>query len=100
VTIPKTVTDIGGYTFRSPTFYDTPWLDGQTDDFVIVGDGVLLAYNGGSKTPVLPQTVKTIAGGLAWPEDLVSLTMTQAQHEAAKAVAYALPDDLKVIVQG
>jgi len=98
VTIPSTVAAIGGYTFRTPTFYDTPWLDNQTDDFVIVGDGVLLDYNGASKTPVLPFSVKTVAGGLDWPTDLVSVTMTKAQFEKAAAEPHALPSDLTVIV--
>lgn len=41
VTIPSTVTEIGQYAFRN-----TSWLDSLEDEFVIVGDGICLAYHG------------------------------------------------------
>lgn len=38
----------------------TPWMDSQTDEFVIVGDGVLLGYNGSDTDVVIPNGVKYI----------------------------------------
>lgn len=64
VNIPDSVTDIG-----NKAFADTPWLqnwlDGKTsdseeEDFLIVGDGILLAYRGKEKHVTIPETVKQI----------------------------------------
>lgn len=55
VTIPDSVQVIGGCAF------DTPWLNYLTDEFVIVGDGVLLDYNGTESDVVIPDTVKYIS---------------------------------------
>ena len=43
-------------------FKYTPWLEAQTDDFVIVGDGILLKYFGSSRQIVIPDGVKEICG--------------------------------------
>ena len=40
-----------------------------SQDFLIVGDGVLLAYRGTEKQITLPDEVKTVADG-AIPEDI------------------------------
>ena len=65
VTIPHTVTSID-----SKAFQYTPWMDaflkGESHpgtDFLIVGDGILLAYRGNAETVVIPEGVKTIADG-------------------------------------
>ncbi|MBR6107919.1 MAG: leucine-rich repeat domain-containing protein [Oscillospiraceae bacterium] len=42
-------------------FAGTPFLNGQTGDMVIVGDGILLQYRGSSAAPEIPSSVKTIA---------------------------------------
>lgn len=80
VTIPDSVT-----TIEENAFAHTPWLenwmtgetetaseeagesDGQNasgeDDFLIVGDGILLAYRGTDEDPQLPANVKSVAPG-------------------------------------
>lgn len=63
VTIPDSVTAIG-----TKAFADTPWLDnwlngtskGGEDDFLIVGDYILLAYRGNSAKVEIPEGVKQI----------------------------------------
>ena len=63
VTIPDSVTSIG-----TKAFADTPWLDnwlngtskGGEDDFLIVGDHILLAYRGNSAKVEIPEVVKQI----------------------------------------
>ncbi len=48
-------------TFVGPdAFYDTAWLNAQ-NDFVILGDGVLVAYKGSNSAVVIPNNVKRIA---------------------------------------
>ena len=43
-------------------FGRTPWLEAKKDDFVVVGDGILLKYFGSSKQIVIPDGVKEICG--------------------------------------
>lgn len=42
--------------------YGTPWYQGLKDEFVIVGDGVLIKYNGTKSGVILPDNVKAIGG--------------------------------------
>lgn len=63
VTIPKSVKTIEEKAFSNTKWLDT-WLSSKKaegDDFLIVGDGILLAYRGERKDVVLPDTVKIIA---------------------------------------
>lgn len=55
VMIPAGVTRIG-----DDAFYRTPWLIGQKDEFVVVGDGVLIDFNGLSSAVEIPDGVKFI----------------------------------------
>lgn len=50
------------WSIESSAFADTPWLAAQTDEFAVVGDGVLIRYNGSAKDVVIPQNIKHIAG--------------------------------------
>ena len=61
VTIPTTVTEIEPYAFEN-----TPWLENWrktegTSDFLVVGDGVLLAYRGSDSKIEIPEGIKVIA---------------------------------------
>lgn len=82
VSIPATVTQI-----EAKAFEKTPWLEnwknGSGSDFLIVGDGILLAYRGNSTVVALPEGVKQIA-----PEAFLNHTeITEVQ----------LPNSLKLI---
>ena len=57
ISIPDTVSDIGWGIVQG-----TPWLDNQTEEFVIAGKGFLLAYTGADATVTIPDTVSTIGG--------------------------------------
>ncbi len=67
VVIPGSVTAI-----EENAFAYTPWLenwmagggDAEESDFLIVGDGILIAYRGEDKDPVIPDGVKSIAPGV------------------------------------
>lgn len=57
------------FTFPSNTeigdsvFDDTPWLQRQSEEFIIYGDGLLVAYTGSDSSVIIPEGVKTILGG-------------------------------------
>lgn len=93
VVIPDTVESVGIYAFSDCTsltsvtvgsrvwrispfaFDNTPYFSSLTDEFVTVGDGVLIAYNGTSRTPVLPDSVRHLGGAFAGNENIYSLTL-------------------------
>lgn len=58
VTIPSSVKSISAYAFSN-----TPFLDNNKDEFVIIGDGILIAYNGNDSLVTIPEGVKVIADG-------------------------------------
>ena len=76
VNIPSTVTWIG-----PSAFHYTPWLvnwgnDRSAEDYLIVGDGILLAYKGNSQTVEIPTRVKTIAPAVfAGHDEIQSVTL-------------------------
>lgn len=57
IKIPDSVTYIGGN-----AFLHTPYLENCKDEFVIVGDGLLIQYKGNSENVVIPRGVKLIGG--------------------------------------
>ena len=57
ITIPNSVTYISGSAFAG-----TPWLNGQTEEFVTFGDGMLIKYNGNAADVIIPSSVKSIPG--------------------------------------
>lgn len=61
VTVPDTIASVGGRAFA-----DTAWLDAQSQEaFVTVGDGILIAYNGGKTAVKLPKEIRQISGAFA-----------------------------------
>ncbi len=59
ISIPNTVTDIEAFAFQNTKWLDDWYLSGQ--EFLIVGDGILIAYNGGNSHVTIPEGVKKIA---------------------------------------
>ena len=59
VVIPNNVTYIAPFAFDK-----TKWMEdfqASNQEFLIVGDGILLAYNGGKSHVTIPEGVKRIA---------------------------------------
>ncbi|MCR5501941.1 MAG: leucine-rich repeat protein [Lachnospiraceae bacterium] len=78
VSIPKSVDRISEYAFAN-----TPFLEKAQDEFVIGGDGILIAYKGSDSVVTIPEGVKIIADG------------TFRDHQGLTAVN--LPDSLVTI---
>lgn len=74
--IPDSVTEIGGHTFSG-----TKWLAEQADEFVIVGDHILLDYNGSEVNVSIPDGVKKICNAF---EDNKYLTSVQIPDSVTK----------------
>lgn len=70
VEIAGSVTHIGIRCFDG-----TPWLAAQTADFVVVGGGVLLSYNGADSTVIIPKNVRAIAGGAFEGTSITAVTI-------------------------
>ncbi len=70
VSIGKNVWSVGVLAFD-----ETPWLSSQSEDFIIVGDGVLIKYNGTSKTVTIPEKVKHLSSAFYVNGKVVSVVM-------------------------
>lgn len=70
VTIPDSVQEIG-----VDAFCDTPWLDSFSEEFVVVGDGVLIDYNGTKTEVTIPDTVKYISSAFYQNENIVRVSI-------------------------
>ena len=84
VVIPKSVTDIEPFAFDN-----TEWMDdfkASNKEFLIVGDGILLAYNGGSSHVTIPDGVKKIAPHAFYKHNgLLSVSMPDSLLEIGEA---------------
>ena len=56
ITISANVTSIGG-----KAFFSTAYIDQNTEEFLIVGDGILIDYSGSNTVVTIPDGVKTIS---------------------------------------
>lgn len=70
VNVAKSVTTIG-----SSAFEETAWLNDQTQEFLIVGDGILMSYTGTAANVTLPSGVKHISDAFCGSETLRSITI-------------------------
>jgi len=70
VTIPSTVARIGSHAFLW-----TAWFMEQTEDFVVVGDGVLIKYNGTNTAVSIPDTVTYISDAFFFNDYIESVTI-------------------------
>ena len=60
VSIPSTVTDVGEHAFEHTAFIQD-YYDNGTEDYLIIGDGILIAYRCDDKDFKLPSNVKKVA---------------------------------------
>ncbi len=82
VSIPYSVTEIEGYAFEN-TPYIEKFMNNTSSPFLVVGDGILLAYNGNGATVSIPEGIKQIAPGCFMDHTEIS--------------AVTLPESLKII---
>lgn len=75
VEIPESV-----WAIYPDAFTDTPWYNSLTDEFVIVGDSVLLKYNGTDTTVVIPDTVKHTSAAFMGNETIKDVTFPDSVY--------------------
>ncbi len=99
--IPDTVTEIGWGIVQG-----TPWLSQQQTDFVLAGDGILLAYCGSDARVTVPDGVRTIAGfAFSGCDAIVEITLPEtllaidafAFDQCTALQQIELPHELKTI---
>lgn len=64
VSVPNTVTEIEPDAFTHSKWLDNWYAGPDVNDFLVVGDGILLAYKGTESMVTLPSNVKSIAPGV------------------------------------
>lgn len=80
-------------------FEDTPWLAAQTEEFVIVGDGVLLKYQGSATEVELPAGVRHIAYAFNMNEQLISVRASEGVYTVGSG-AFAYCTSLRSVELG
>lgn len=95
VSIGKKVAYIGGSAFEGTT-----WLLNQSDEFVVVGDGVLLKYNGKGSDVVVPNNVKVISDAFSGINKLESVTIGGKVNVVAEYAFSGCVNLKKVVLTG
>lgn len=85
VTIPSTVTQIAPKAFEKSLWLEN-WYAGGDSDYLVVGNGILLAYRGNNAVVTIPDNVKIIAPEVFKDNSLIT--------------GVILPDSLKEIGEG
>lgn len=98
ITIPTTVTEIEPFAFDNTKWMENWKKSGQ--EFLIVGDGILLAYNGGDSHITIPDGVKEIAPYAFYKHNgLLSVSMPDSLLEIGEA-AFCGCTNLKEVFGG
>lgn len=61
IIIPESVTQIEGEAFQKTAWMNQWSADATAEDYLVVGDGILIAYKGTQSKVVIPDSVKSIA---------------------------------------
>ena len=91
VTIGKKVWSVGIAAFEG-----TPWLESQTDEYVIVGDSVLLKYQGDATYLTVPAGIKHLAYAFNMNYELIGVEMGEEILTVGK-YAFAYCESLRYV---
>lgn len=86
VSIPGTVTEIAPDAFTNTSWLDRWFSGSDVNDFLVVGDGILLAYKGNASHVTLPSNVKSVGPGVF--------------REHTEMIQVTIPDSVKIIGEG
>ena len=83
VSISESVKSIGTCAFE-----DTEWLSANNEDFVIVGDGVLIKYNGTESNVTIPNNTKKIVDAFFDCDALKSVELKKQKYTIWDKIIY------------
>lgn len=84
IVIPGSVTDVEPFAFDNTQWLEDWYATGQ--EFLIVGDGILLAYNGSDSHVTIPEGVKKIAPYVFYKHNgIVSVSLPDSLVEVGEA---------------
>jgi len=86
VKLPTTLTNVG-----STVFGGTAWMNNYKNDFVIVGDGVLLRYIGKGEDIIAPDTVKHITNAFYYGGSIKSVVLQSGVTDIGIFAFYGCP---------
>ena len=85
--LPTAISDVG-----SDAFTGTPWISAHSDEFVIVGDGILYKYNGSASIITIPAEVKTIAPYAFYANSHIAVVLAEDGSELKTIGEYAFAE--------
>jgi hypothetical protein len=92
--VDKNVVEIGYCAFE-----ETAWLANQSDEFVTLGNGVLLRYNGSATDVTLPPNIRAIADAFCDNDTIKSVTVPNGVTKIGSA-AFSGCNQLSRVVVG
>lgn len=95
IKIPDKMTDIGICILEGTT-----WLEAEEDEFVTIGDGVLIKYGGSDVNVTVPEGIKYIAGAFKGNTDIESVTLPGSVIDTGDAVFYGCSSLREVCFSG
>ncbi|MBR7165704.1 MAG: hypothetical protein IKD18_05430, partial [Clostridia bacterium] len=83
-------------TAGTAAFRETPWLESRSEEWVIVGKGILLRYNGNDPAPTIPAEVRYLSSAfdgktvetLTLPATLEGASEGALEESSIQAVLY------------
>ena len=99
IRIPDSVTEIEGKAFEK-TPWMNQWRNSETEDFLVVGDGILIAYKGNNSIVTLPETVKQIASGAFEANEIIEEVILSKEIWAIRDHAFLNCTNLKTMTCG
>lgn len=100
VSIPATVSQIGPDAFANTKWLNNWYNGSDVSEFLVVGDGILLAYKGQKPMVTIPSNVRTVAPGVFKDHDeIVQITLPESVQYIGEE-AFAGCDNLTNISGG
>lgn len=95
VELPEGLCDIGAEAFKGTT-----WVSMIEEDFVVVGDGVLIDYRGDDTEVTIPENVKYVAGAFYDNQNITSVTVPESVKYVRSGTFYNCINLSKVDFKG
>lgn len=87
------------WSIGTSAFVGTPWLDAQTDEFVVVGDSVLLKYQGSGGAVTVPDGIRHTSDAFVMNADIVSVSLPDSLMTIGTS-AFSFCEELRLVKFG